>query len=239
MDIKINDVEVHAEEGWTLLDACKFYGIEIPTLCYHEGLTPGGVCRLCMVEIGIGKRKKLVTSCNHPVREDIEIYTHSEKVVRLRKMLIELLLARCPTSKILQDLAAKLGVSEVRFKVKNEDCILCGLCVRICEEQMNAKAIGFVGRGTDKKITTPFDAKSEVCRLCGACIYICPACQLRCQGPEAPSIVCGGCSNIEYPCLEKHGEVQCYLDPCAGCFLPSLKKEGKNEKAREMENKKR
>lgn len=233
MNIKINDVEVYVEENWTLLDACRFYGIEIPTLCYHDGLTPGGVCRLCVVEIGTGERKKLVTSCNHPVRDDLEVHTHSKRVVGLRKMLIELLLARCPSSKTLQDLAAKLGVTKVRFKVKNEDCILCGLCVRMCEEQMNAKAIGFVGRGTNKKITTPFDIKSEVCRLCGACIYICPACQLRCQGQEAPTVVCGSCLNIEYPCLEKYEEAQCYLDPCAACLLPSVKKEGKNEKKQE------
>ena len=117
----------------------------------------------------------------------LKIRTHSQRVIKTRKMLVELLVAKCPTSKVLQDLAAELGVSRVRFKPKNEDCILCGLCVRMCKEQMDAQAIGFTSRGVKKKITTPFDAKSEKCRTCGACIWICPACQLRCQGPDPPT----------------------------------------------------
>lgn len=221
--LTINGVDVQAEDDWTLLETLRFYGINVPTLCYHEGLSPYGVCRLCLVELGNGR---LVTSCTHPVREGLVVRTHTQRVVKMRKVLVELLLARCPSSKTLQDLAAKLGVQKVRFKVKNEDCILCGLCVRMCEEQMNAKAIGFVSRGTDRKITTPFDIKSEVCRTCGACIYICPACQLRCQGPEAPGAVCGSCLNLEYPCLGPSEDAQCYLDPCAACMSDSKPEKG-------------
>jgi len=140
------------------------------------------------------------------------------------------MLARCHTSKTIQDLAAKFGVTKVRFKLKNDDCVLCGLCTRMCEEQMDARAIGFVNRGKDRKITTPFDIKSDVCRTCGACMYICPACQLRCQGPEPPGAVCGGCLNLEYPCLDIYEDVHCYLDPCAACLLEESKKKKEEEK---------
>lgn len=214
----INGMVVQVEDHWTILEACRFYGIDIPTLCYREGLSPGGICRLCVVEIGKGERTKLVTSCNYPVEDGLVVRTHTKRVIRARKMLVELLLARCPSSKTLQDLAAKMGVQRVRFKVKDEKCILCGLCVRMCEEQMGAKAIGFAGRGKERRVTPPFDIKSDVCRNCGACMYICPVCQLRCQGPEPPSVVCGACLNVEPVCLQDNDDVMCYLDTCGWCY---------------------
>jgi coenzyme F420 hydrogenase subunit beta len=218
MEMTLNGVKVQVEEGWTILDAAKFYGANIPTLCHFEGLSPYGSCRLCVVEIGKGDRSKLVVSCIHPAKEGLNVRTHSKRVVKTRKMLVELLVAKCPTSKVIQDLAAELGVTKVRFKPKNEDCILCGLCVRMCEEQMDAKAIGFTSRGIKKKITTPFDAKSEKCRTCGACMWICPACQLRCHGPDPPTTLCSGCLNFSPSCLEIYEDAQCYLDPCVACL---------------------
>jgi coenzyme F420 hydrogenase subunit beta len=218
MKIILNGIKVQVEEGWTILDAAKFYGANIPTLCYHEGLSPYGACRLCVVEIGRGDRTKLVASCLYPVKEGLNVRTHSQRVVKARKMLVELLVARCPQSKILQDLASSMGIEKVRFKPKYDDCILCGLCVRMCEEQMGAKAIGFVSRGVKRRITTPFDIKSEKCRTCGACIYICPACQLRCQGPEADTVLCSGCLNFSPSCLEIYEDVMCYMDPCVVCL---------------------
>lgn len=215
LKLKINGVEVQAEEDWTLLEAIRFYGINIPTICHLDGLTPYGVCRLCVVEIGKGDRAKLVTSCTHPLKEGLEVRTHSNRVTRTRKMLVELLLSKCPSSKILQDLAAKFNIQKVRFEVQHEDCILCGLCVRMCKEQMGSGAIGFVGRGTDRKITTPFDIKSDICRQCGGCIYICPACQLRCQGPEAPGPVCGACQPLQPSCLDYYDDVQCFMSETA------------------------
>ena len=156
MEMTLNGVKVQVEEGWTILEAAEFYGANIPTLCHYEGLTDYGACRLCVVEVGKGDRSKLVVSCLHPVKEDLVVRTHSERVVKARKMLIELLVARCPTSKVLQDLASAMGVERVRFKAKNDDCILCGLCVRICEEQMDAAAIGFTSRGVKRKIMKGF-----------------------------------------------------------------------------------
>jgi NADH dehydrogenase/NADH:ubiquinone oxidoreductase subunit G len=225
IEVKIDGLEVQAEEGWTILETCKFYGIDIPTLCYDDGLKPYGACRLCIVEIGEGERSKLVSSCTYPVEKGLKIRTHSSRVVRSRRMVIELMLARCPSSKTVQDLAAANDVQDVRFKLKHEDCLLCGLCVRICNEQMMAGAIDFIGRGKDRKITTPFDEKSDICRTCGACIYICPCCQMRCQGPEPPGAVCGSCLNITPSCLDHYNDAQCFMveSGCGTCVKHSKK----------------
>lgn len=224
LTLRLNGVDVQAEEGWTLLETARFYGLPIPTLCHHEGLTPYGACRLCLVEIGVGPAAKLVSSCTYPVEEGLVVRTHSQRVNTARKMVVELLLATCPDSRTIQDLAASMEVQRTRFRVRHDDCILCGLCVRMCTEQMQGKAIGFVNRGELRKITTPFDIRSEDCRLCGGCIYICPACQLRCQGPEAPGVVCGSCLNVSPVCLEEHEDVLCYLDPCCQCLKEEIKK---------------
>ena len=197
MQINIDGISFDAPEGFTVLEAANFLGIKIPTLCYHEGLSPWGGCRLCIVEIGTGDRTKLVTSCTYPAEEGLLVRTTSERIVNARKMILELLISQCPTSKKLQDLASEMGLNRVRFSPKWENCIYCGLCVRMCNEQMMAGAIGFQSRGNKLKITTPFDENSEVCRKCGGCIYICPACTLRCDGPRPETILCGGCSHFQ------------------------------------------
>ncbi len=232
INLRIDGLDVQAEEGWTVLETCKFYGIDIPTLCYDEGLTPYGGCRLCLVEVGEGPAAKLASSCTYPAMEGLVVRTHSRRVIKARKMVIELMLARCPSSKTVQDLASKYDVHQVRFELKNDDCLLCGLCVRICEEQMMAGAIGFVNRGKDMKITTPFDMKSEVCRTCGACMYICPACNLRCQGPNEESPICGGCLNMTPSCLEFYDDAQCFMseNSCGTCVREGPKKKEGSEK---------
>lgn len=223
--LRINGIEVKAEEGWSILETSRFYGMDIPTLCHHEGLTPYGACRLCLVEIGEGNNAKLVSSCTYPALDGLTIRTHSRRVINARKMVIELMLARCPSSKIIQDLASKYGVQKVRFKPKHDDCILCGLCIRMCKEQMMAGAIDFVNRGSDIKITTPFNMKSDVCRTCGACMYICPACQLRCQGPEPPGAVCGSCLNLTPTCIDYYDDAQCFMSEsaCGTCVRETKK----------------
>lgn len=213
----LNGLNVAVEKGTTLLEAARFYGIEIPTLCHNEGLSPYGACRLCLVEIGAPGKSRLVTSCTYPAEEGLQVRTHSARVVNTRKVIIELYLATCPSSKVIQDLASRYHVTEVRFRQKHDDCILCGLCIRFCNEQMQAKAIGFTNRGAQRRITTPFERKSEECRFCGGCMYICPACQARCQGPAEKSAVCNACLNLSPPCLDHFGEAMCYLDPCVAC----------------------
>ncbi|MHC4558373.1 MAG: 2Fe-2S iron-sulfur cluster-binding protein [Planctomycetota bacterium] len=150
--LKINGLEVSVDKGSTLLEAARFLGFPIPTLCYMEGLSPYGACRLCVVEIGEGAKAKLVSSCTYPAEEGLSVRTTSERVQKARRMVLELLLASCPQSKVIQDLASAHEIRQQRFKQEHEDCILCGLCVRMCEEQMMAKAIGFRGRGENRSM---------------------------------------------------------------------------------------
>jgi len=219
--LTINGIPAVVEPGTTVLEAAQFLGIEIPTLCHLEGLTPGGACRLCIVEIGEAPSSRLVSSCTYPAQEGLKVRTGSARVMSARRLIIELLLASCPQSKVIQDLASAYEVRTQRFRQEHEDCILCGLCVRMCREQMMAKAIGFRGRGEHRSIGTPFDAPSEVCRLCGACMYVCPACQLRCTYNEPDKAICGACSNLSAPCLKKpeFDDLMCYLTPCAACEI--------------------
>jgi len=219
--LTINGLPVSVEEGSTVLEAAQFIGFPIPTLCHMEGLTPYGACRLCVVEIGKGPAAKLVTSCTYPAEPGLKVRTASSRVVRARKMILELLLASCPQSKTIQDLASAHDVRQQRFRQKHETCILCGRCVRMCKEQMMAGAIGFRYRGEKRSIGTPFDVKSDVCRLCGGCMYVCPACELRCTFTEPDKAICGGCANLSPPCLHKEGfdDMLCSMQPCVACEI--------------------
>jgi bidirectional [NiFe] hydrogenase diaphorase subunit len=219
--LNINGLQVSVEKGTTILEAAEFIGFPIPTLCHMEGLSPYGACRLCVVEIGNQPNTRLVSSCTYPVEEGLRVRTASSRVVRARKMVLELLLASCPQSKVIQDLASAHQITQQRFHQEHEDCIFCGRCVRMCQEQMMAKAIGFRGRGELRTLGTPFDIKSEVCRLCGGCIYVCPACQLRCTYSEPERAICGGCANLSPPCIEKEqfDDMMCYMHPCVACEI--------------------
>jgi heterodisulfide reductase subunit A len=170
---KLNGKTVQGEEGQYILQVAQKYGIEIPTLCYHKALEPAGMCRLCTVEVFDGRRTRFVTACNYPIWEGMEVKTDTEAVHKGRKLIVELLLARCPEVPILKDLAKKYGIEEPRFKKERDDCILCGLCTRICERMGNA-AISLTGRGTEMKVDTPFHIQTEFCMGCGACASVCP-----------------------------------------------------------------
>jgi len=221
INLIINGLAVSVPKGFTILEAAEFLGFPIPTLCHMDGLSPYGACRLCVVEIGEGAKAKLVSSCTYPVEEGLKVRTASERVVKARKMVLELLLASCPQSKVIQDLASAHNVHQQRFRQEHDDCIMCGLCVRMCKEQMMAEAIGFRGRGEKRSIGTPFDVRSEKCRLCGGCIYVCPACQLRCTYTEPEKAICGGCANLSPPCIEEEQfhDMMCYMKPCVACEI--------------------
>ena len=221
INLSINGLDVAMEEGTTLLEAAAFLGFPIPTLCHMEGLTDYGACRLCMVEIGEAPASRLVTACTYPVQEGLKVRTASGRVLKARKMVIELLLASCPQSKVIQDIAAAHEVRQQRFRQEQEECILCGRCVRMCEEQMVAGAIGFRGRGEERSIGTPFDKQSETCRVCGGCIYVCPVCTLRCTFTEPDKAICGGCANLAPPCSakEQFDDMMCYMEPCVACEI--------------------
>lgn len=173
--LTINGQKIEVEEGTKLLAAIESIGIKVPTLCFHKALIPYGACRLCVVEVQVpGRASSLQASCSYPVINGINVFTNTERITRARKIVAELLLARCPDSETIIKIAAEYGIKEPRIKKKNEDCILCGLCVRMCEQRMGRSAIGFTGRGPRRKLETPFGKHNEMCWTCGACNFICP-----------------------------------------------------------------
>jgi heterodisulfide reductase subunit A len=169
----LNGKTVQGKEGEYLLKVAQEHGIEIPTLCYHKALEPAGMCRLCTVEMHYGGRVKHVTACNYPIWEGMEIKTDTEGIHQIRKLIVEMLLARCPNVPVIKDLADQYGIKEPRFKTEDDDCILCGLCTRICDK-MGSGAISLTGRGVEFKVDTPFHVQSDVCMACGACAFVCP-----------------------------------------------------------------
>lgn len=165
---------VEGKEGGNLLEVALDAGIEIPHLCYHESVKPYGACRLCLVEVVRNGRSRMTTACTYPVQKGIEVLTRTEKVLRARRMIIELILAMCPGDKKIQDMAREMGVKEVRFKKEDKDCILCGLCARVCDEVVGAHAIQFASRGDRREVTPPFGGEAMNCIACGACVLVCP-----------------------------------------------------------------
>jgi heterodisulfide reductase subunit A len=173
--LTINGQRVEVEEGTKLLRAIEKAGVKVPTLCDHKALSPYGACRLCVVEVGTeGRSSEFQASCSYPVREGLVVSTDTERVRRARRITAELLLARCPESETIQRIAADLGVGEPRIEKKYDDCVYCGLCVRMCAERMKRSAVGFSGRGPRKKLEPPFGKHNEMCWTCGACNQICP-----------------------------------------------------------------
>ncbi|MCQ9206709.1 MAG: 2Fe-2S iron-sulfur cluster-binding protein [Omnitrophica bacterium] len=172
--IKIDNREIRVEEGTTVLEAAGRLGIDIPTMCYSEALGPYGSCRVCVVEIITPKGSKLMTACTYPAWDGLEVRTDSEKVKVARKFVLELMLARSSNAEEVKTLAAKYGVKSTPLKKQNELCILCGLCVRVCDSVIGKSAISFAGRGIERRVETPFNTNSEACIGCGACAFICP-----------------------------------------------------------------
>jgi bidirectional [NiFe] hydrogenase diaphorase subunit len=218
--LTINGLNVQVESGTSLLEAARWVGFPVPTLCAEDGLRPYGACRMCLVEIGEAPRSKLVTACTYRAEEGMKVRTNSGKVQKARKLLLELYVSVCPQSKTIQDLASEYGVRQCRYdEIKHENCIQCGLCVRICEQQMMAGAIGFAGRGLHRHVARPFDMTDERCRQCGACLYVCPVCEQRCQGATATSALCNGCLNFAPVCFQSYDDAMCFLEPCHACEL--------------------
>jgi len=170
---KINGQTVKGDEGQYIHQVAEKYGITIPTLCHHKALEPAGMCRICTVELFDGRRSRFVTACNYPIWEGMEVTTNSEPVLEGRKLIVEMLLARCPEVPLLQQLAQEYGITETRFKKESDTCILCGLCTRVCEK-MGANAISLTGRGVDMQVDTPYHLNTDACFGCGACASLCP-----------------------------------------------------------------
>ena len=178
--LHIDGKEVGAREGMTVLEAARSAGItSIPTLCHHEKLEPFGGCRICIVEVEVRGWTKLVVSCVYPVEENLIIRTRSEKIDRIRKTILELLLAHAPDSPQLQDLAQEYGADRDRFEKEASFCIHCGLCVRYCAEVAKKNAVGFIDRGIRKEISFIPEIASRECNNCKECFPLCPTSYLQ------------------------------------------------------------
>lgn len=223
--VKVDGIEVQVDPNVTILDAASEAGVEIPVLCHHKTLNPFGACRVCLVEV-VGS-PKMMAACTTPVTDNMDIVTKSEKINKLRRTVIELLLVNhpleCPVCDkggecTLQDLTYEVGLQNVRFDTKPNDtpvdhtnpfierdidrCVLCGKCVRICDEVVNIQAISFLNRGTDTIIGTAFEQPWN-CEYCGQCASVCPVGSLnnrpylfknRPWNLESTNTICGLCS---------------------------------------------
>ncbi len=177
--LQIDGREVKAREEMTILDAAQSVGIEIPTLCHHEKLEPYGACRICTVEVEAGGRTSLVAACVRPAEKGLVVRTRSEKVDKIRKMLLEEQLAHAPDSVELQKLAQQYGADKDRFEKESSFCILCGLCVRYCAEVKKKDAVGFVERGPRREISFVPEIASRECWNCKECFPLCPTSALQ------------------------------------------------------------
>ncbi|MDX9906502.1 MAG: [Fe-Fe] hydrogenase large subunit C-terminal domain-containing protein, partial [Bacteroidales bacterium] len=197
--IEVNNKKLDAKQGETILDVLNRNGMKVPTLCHMKDRIPTGSCRMCVVELENNGR--LVPSCSFPASPEMIIKTHSPRVVDARKTIVELLLSNHPDDCLycvrnenceLQSLSREHHVTERRISgLKNnfsldrssaslvrdpDKCILCGRCVRVCEEVIGVSAIDFIGRGSKTHIGTAFDGglNTSSCINCGQCILVCP-----------------------------------------------------------------
>jgi len=236
--IKIDSKEYNAEEGKTVLEVARDNLIYIPTLCDHEGVAPYGACRMCMVEIERRGRTRLVTSCLYLVEEGLTVKTDTPRVIASRSMVLQFLLARCPDSEALQQLADKLGVERDKFPAEdgNKKCILCALCARACEEIVGQSAISLASRGVDRQQATPFNEFSEACIACGTCAEICPTGAIQVEDingkrrismphttMEFPLRQCSACGRYFAPekqlrhIIKKAGLPEDFFEKCQDC----------------------
>ena len=193
--LNIDGANVKATRGSSVLDAALENGTCIPHLCRVPFIESIGACRLCIVEHVVNGWSKITTSCTLLVQEGMVILSNTEKIQRLRRNIAELLVAEAPNSRAVQDIAVRCGVTAVRYPFRNSDCILCGRCVQLCPGTFGVKPIGFVGRGKDRRVESPFDLRSKLCNDCGRCIDLCPMTMVPCDGYMKPGEerLCGNC----------------------------------------------
>lgn len=197
--LTIDDKLVSGVEGETILQVARQNGIDIPTLCNLEGITSSGGCRLCMVEMANGK---LLPACLTEIQEGMEVVTSTDRLHKYRQMIIQLLFSErnhiCAVCVAnghceLQEMAQRLGVTHIpyeylnpaytldgshpQFEVDHNRCILCGRCIRVCDEIEGAHVRDLKGRGVNTLVITDFDTpwgQSVDCTSCGKCVHVCP-----------------------------------------------------------------
>ncbi len=230
--LTIDGKKVIVPEGATVLQAVRAAEADLPTLCRHEELAPYGACRLCMVSI-VSPRSALVASCIHPVEDGMVVETRSPDAVNARRLALEFLLGRAPNSEYIRELAAREGVTRSRFadpaasEGKADDlCVLCGLCVRVCRNVVGASALCMVGRGVDRRVSTPFDMQSDDCTGCAACAEVCPTGAIRVEDRGGRRILHTWNTSVE---LAKCGECGRSYAPRAAASLKEPLQETKEK----------
>ncbi len=235
INVIIDGRTFEAVKDQCVLEVAHENGIYIPSLCYNsEVASSGGSCRVCLVEAHQNGRMRLVTSCNYPVRKGLEVKTDTPLVHRIRKGVLELLMARVPDSQVIREMAADEGLTDVRFRLDEGEndrykCIACAMCTNVCAEVVGVFAIGMVDRGADKKPATPYGKPSEVCIGCGACAYACPTGAItikekdgvrRIWGRDFEMVTCGICGTPYIPkaqvdwIVKTTGKDRSFFDKC-------------------------
>ena len=209
--VTIDGKTTEVESGTTILQAAKFLNIKIPTLCHHPLLKPSAACRLCVVETKTRWGDELVPSCHATCRDGMVVNTDNKHVLDARRMILEMMLARWPNVPILRKYAEEVGLQQPRFtspfrEERADACILCGLCVRACEEVVGASAISMADRGTQRQVATPFNLESEACIACGACALVCPTGYIKFEAEDykgkPPEFLLGPNTAIYVPTLQ-------------------------------------
>jgi bidirectional [NiFe] hydrogenase diaphorase subunit len=179
INLQVDGKEVAAQAGTTILEAARTVGVSIPTLCDHKDLAPYGACRICTVEAEANGRTNFVAACQYPVEKDLVVRTRTEKVDKIRKVLVEQMLSHAPDSEPLQELAQTYGADRNRFEQEPSFCILCGLCVRYCAEIKKKHAISFFDRGAKREIAFVPEIAAKECWDCKECFPLCPTSALQ------------------------------------------------------------
>lgn len=228
--ITIDGQPIEVEEGTYVLQAANQLGIHIPTLCYYPHMEPYAACRICVVEARDQTGwTKIVTACNYAAWDGLAIYTDTPRILNARRVNLEMLLSRCAPAPVLQRLAAEFGIDQPTWGVGTETCILCGLCVRICDEVVGAHALAFSNRGVNREVSTPFKHESQDCILCGACARYCPTGHIKMTDIEGrilhSEIMLGPNAAIRIPFRQAIPNVplihtnQCIHMKTGGCML--------------------
>ena len=214
VNITINGASVRAVGGSTVFETALEYGICIPHLCAMPGHESNGACRLCIVELIENGRSTITTSCTLDVKEGMVVDSGSEQILKYRKNIAEMLVAEAPNSRAVQDIAARCGVTEVRYPFRNENCILCGRCVTVCDQTWQSKSLGFVGRGSSRHVALPFDERPDTCKRCWTCIDVCPMTITPCPGPMET-----GEEYLCNQCISQLSMAEDTPDTCIDCRL--------------------
>ncbi len=234
--LTIDGRTVPAREGATILECAQAAGIDIPTLCHHPALEPWGGCRLCLVDVTRtewDRWSKVVVSCLAAADDGLIVDTRSDRIMATRRVAADLLLARCPNTPFVQQLAADYGISESSYEAVDDptDCILCGLCTRICA-RIGTHAIATQSRGASKVVGTPFDVEPADCIGCASCAHICPTGHIRLEettthrsiwGRSFELLACKECGKAVITnaqrdfMVERQGLRADYFDSCDRC----------------------